>query len=100
MSGQRAGSHDDLPHPGGTLDTDGGVSAFTGEPFVTVRTGGATSWQWTPQEARDFAVLLIRTAAAAEADADLLDTLRAAGIPDDVGGRVVVELRERRAVRP
>jgi hypothetical protein len=95
------GSHDDLPPgDGGEVHTDGGVSAFTGEPFVTVHTGGSTGWQWSTDETRAFAVLLIRTAAAAEADADLLATMRDAGIDDGVIGGLVSAVRARRAARP
>lgn len=58
----------------GEVFTDGGVSSTTGRAFVTVR-APRRSWQWTPAEARAFAMLLIRTADAAQEDANLIEVM-------------------------
>lgn len=64
------------------VHTDGGVSSTTGRAFVTVR-APRKSWQWTPAEARAFAVLLIRTADAAQEDANLIEVLTGPGVGMD-----------------
>ena len=79
----------------GTLHTDGGVSLFSGEPFVLARVG-QHSWQWTQAEARAFAVLLVRTAGFAEDDAILLRQLRAMELPDEVVGGFISAVRNAR----
>jgi hypothetical protein len=78
--------------------TDGGVSLFTGEPFVSVRVG-KECWQWTCTEAREFALLLLRTADFAQDDADIVTELREMKLPDEALGRFLQAIRERRARR-
>ncbi len=74
------------------------MSAFDGSPFVVCRVG-KHAWQWTPQEARDFAMLLIRTAGAAEDDSIIVAQLREIALDDDVVGAFLGVTRKRRTER-
>ena len=79
-----------------TIHTDGGVSLFTGEPFVTVRVG-KEGWQWSCDEARAFALLLIRTAGYAEDDAILVREMQSMQLPDAAMAGFLTAIR---AARP
>jgi hypothetical protein len=54
--------------PDGLIEIASGVSAFTGEGFVTLR-WAAESAQFTPDEARQHALSILECAEAAESDA-------------------------------
>lgn len=88
-------------------EVEAGVSAFTGAPFVTVRTYEGTdttgklvaSGQLSPSEVRTMALYWLEVAEAAEQDAATLSVIRELGLPDELAGHVVRALRARRDPR-
>ena len=85
----------------GTVADDGmiwsysGVSAFTGEPFVTLR-WGSESGQQSPEQARELALSILRAADASEMDALLVKQLGEIGVDEQAALRFLVDLRHAR----
>ncbi len=79
-----------------TINVYSGVSAFTGEGFVTVR-WGAESGQLTPDAARAHALHVLSCAEAAENDALTQAVLREdVGLDAQTAAGFLVAIRERR----
>lgn len=87
------------------IEIEAGVSAFTGDPFCTVRAadgaGGKVraSGQLSPSEVRTMALHWLEVAEAAEQDAATLAVCRDLGLPDEAAGHIVLALRARRDPR-
>lgn len=74
-----------------------GVSAFTGEPFVQLRWGIQMA-QFTPEEARQYALNVLAVAEASESDAAVVKMLTDdIGLPEQAALQFLVALRDRRA---
>ena len=85
---------EDVNH--GMIEALSGVSAFTGEGFVTLR-WGAESGQLTPDEARQHALHILSCAEAAENDALTQAVLRETfGLHEQAAAQFLVEIRTRR----
>lgn len=91
------------------IHVDSGVSAKTGQPFLTVRATGQRAsdgekivlvGQLDPAEVRTMALHWLEAAEAAETDAALLDHMTVdLGLPLEVVGQFVAALRARRDPR-
>ena len=72
-----------------------------GEPFCTIVAtsdrGGIWLGQLTPTEVRGLALQWLEVAEAAEQDAAVLRCVRKLELPDELAGRIVIELRNSRA---
>lgn len=81
----------------GSINLTSGVSLFTGEPFVQmVWVGETNSGQMTPEEMREFGTTCFRAAEAAETDAMLWQFVNDMGLPENVGARMLQDLRAMR----
>lgn len=85
------------------VEMESGVSLFTGEPFVAVRTLGTLdngravtlAGQLSPTELREHAMRMLEAAEAAVQDAALLRFLDdKLGLDKAAGGRIIADLRE------
>ena len=82
--------------PAGVIEIASGVSAFTGEGFVTLR-WGTDAAQFTPDAARRHALAILECAEAAESDAAVFAFLRAKlKLEPDVAVHMIAALREHR----
>lgn len=89
-------SEDDLA----SIDVRSGVNE-QGDGFVTVVARGQRDdrvllGQLTPIEVRAMALAWLESAEAAEQDAAVLRCIRKLGLPDELAGAVVAELRDSR----
>jgi hypothetical protein len=83
-----------------SINVTSGVNEL-GEPFLTVTAvttdGHFVTGQVDPTLAREHAMSFLSAAEAAEQDAATLRTIRALELPDELAGRIVVELRNSRS---
>lgn len=82
-----------------SIHVESGVSAFTGEPFLTVRTEGARMGQMSPAEIRTMALHWLEAAEAAESDAAVFAELRGVGMDVNACAGFIQALRARRDPR-
>ena len=72
-----------------------------GDPFVTVvatsSKGDMMIGQLSPDEVRQHGLAYLEVAEAAQQDAAVLRVIRKLGLPDDVAGPIIIELRNMRA---
>lgn len=81
------------------IHVESGVSAFSGEPFLTIRTTGGRTGQMTPAELRTMALHWLEAAEAAETDAAVFAELSSLGLDDATAAGFIQALRFRRDPR-
>lgn len=85
----------DLAH----INIENGVNE-QGQPFLSVTAistkGEMMLGQLSPDEVRNHALAYLEAAEAAEQDAAVLRVVRNLGLPDEMAGAVIIELRNSR----
>lgn len=88
-----------------SINLSSGVSAFTGEGFCAIHIDGFVNknpvrlrGQLNPTEVRGLALAWLEGSEAAESDAAVRAVFVKLGLPDEVWGRFIIELRKEREI--